>query len=168
MEYNDCSTDDLYYNFSNLVGIANHELNDMSIKYDSQNVMNAVLSCVMSLLELKMVISQDLLMLCATYCANIHNNLPKESNNFQNKFIQTLMNAIKHCLQSGSLINSNNKSNKSEKSKLNTIATSKNSFKQRNYQWFKMFLLHSNIWLAKTPCSFMCANKNINSMAHFV
>ena len=165
MQYKDCYSDDLYYNFSNLVGITSHELNDISIKYDSENVMNAVLSCVMSLLELKMVISQDLLMLCAMYCTNTPKNLSKESNNFKNKFIQTLMNVTKHCLQSGSLINDNNKSNKSKKSKLDTNAnaTTKNSFKQRNYQWFKMFLLHSNIWLAKTPSSFMSENSNTNT-----
>ena len=116
-------------------------------------VMNSMVMCMISLLNSKMVISQDILLLCWVYC------LETQNKKLAKQFVDALRDVSKECLeQKQNLLETGSKNNnssskgkrKSKKKKLNNDDDIRLYFKERNYQWFKMFLLHSNIWLANS------------------
>ena len=111
--------------------------------------MDELVMAMIQLLNARMPLSEDLLILCFEYCKlqrehsyynmNEHGN----SNVFESewaslntqetlydKFTHTLNRVTKECLSS-------DKNNKDA-----------NYFSARNYQWFKSYLLHSHIWMA--------------------
>ena len=97
------------------------------------NVMNGVLSILIQLLDTRMIISDELLMLCWVYYNAIDNKnnkntkiqLQSEINISKDKFLQHLLNCVSDCLSGQS------------------------NYATRNYIYFKEFLLHSNIWYCK-------------------
>ena len=114
-EYKNCYWDDFACDMENLIGL---KMNNNNSNSNKKNVMSLVLECVESLINLKMALSIDLLILCCIY-ANYCNN---------NQFFNVLQAAIIECLDGNDA-----------------------NYKTRNYQWFKYFILNSNVWLVKMP-----------------
>ena len=140
-DYKDLFIDDLYRPLSNFIGLSNtFSINQTQKekgkeKFDGHGVMNDILTCMTSLLEKKMAFSQDMLVLCVIYCNEFeitNGDYKKQAD----QFIETLEFVTHECLHT--------KTEKSGDKDNNSI-----DYKERNYQWFKMFLLHSNVWLAK-------------------
>ena len=92
--------------------------------------MDRVVEVVMSLLERKMVVSEDLLILCFNYCLMSHKYYNQSK--LLVKFCIILKNTIESCLD--------------QNSEYQTGET-----QAFYYQWFKQCLLKSNIWLCKVP-----------------
>ena len=83
---------DLVYDFSDFKGLLVTSANGV------ENVMEEIVSVMMSLLTKKMVICDDLLVLCFEYCKYKDSNLMK-------MFINTLNNCVRECLDSSNLRN---------------------------------------------------------------
>ena len=98
------------------------------------NVMHGVLSVLKVLLDKRMIISDELLMLCWVYYNVIDNNRNKNTKlrneidigNYKDEFLkQHLLACVTDCL------------------------SGKSNYGKRNYIYFKEFLLHSTIWYCK-------------------
>ena len=95
---------------------------DGNVTNDSSVTLNSIISCVIRALRLKIAISDDFLVLASIYanCSKFyHLKIAKE-------FSKTLDETIEECLSSKNIED-----------------------KQRNYLWYKMYLLHSNVWFVK-------------------
>ena len=132
-------TDELYYSInqlkSGLLAITDHDDKKQDKKEDEfeqqpelgtignsgNNVMNGIISVVNKLINTKMVIGDDLLVLSWIYCQNNSNN----SNNNSQLFLDNLLKCVEDCL------------------------SKKTDYSTRSYLYFKQFLLHSNIWYCK-------------------
>ena len=133
--YGNCYWDDFVCNISSLDGLkigSNDNNVNINVNKNSNNdVMTLLLQNVVSLIELKMPLSIDLLILSciyANYCTNFN-------------FFDTLESTIMECLNG-----------------------SDDNYKTRNYQWFKHYILNSNIWLVKIPTKRL--RKDIESEKH--
>ena len=123
-DYGSCYWDDFSCDMASLIGLkmdgsstsSNGSTNNQNMS--PENVMSLLLECVESLIQLKMPISIDLLILSCIY-ANYCNNL---------NFFNVLQRTIIECL------NGND-----------------DNYKTRNYQWFKHFILNSNVWVVELP-----------------
>ena len=101
-----------------------------------KNVMPKLVLAVQAILQTKMAISDDLLILSWLFllCQNDHDDRSKDENTKNDPrkvFLSLIEKTTEDCLQS----------KKDESSR---------RYKQRNYHWFKKYLLHSNIWLMKS------------------
>ena len=118
--YKDHFRDDFYCNYDEFAGLTetNVIFKDPIL---ANQAMNNVVCCVLKLLKCKLVISQDLLILCYMYCVSVEHD---KSFDLFETFVNTIENVSYECLGSD---NNNNK------------------MKQRNYVWFKDYLLFSNL-----------------------
>ena len=80
------------------------------------------------------------------------------------QFITTLSDITYQCLRSDSLSKKNSNSKDNNKNNNNSSGDEMMTFKQRSYQWFKMFLLNSNVWLCKSKFQNSKENKNNDIM----
>ena len=146
--YKDLYSDDFYRKYSQFSGLNGNSSVICKNTKEANLLMSNVVLGVIRLLETKMVISQDLLILCFEYCKMVSNENKNNSsysynsnsgskNDLLTQFIDTLNNVTKECLAS-------NAQTTTEIDKLT---------KQRSYAWFKEYLLNSNIWLAKYETS---------------
>ena len=138
-------TDDFYRSLNDLTGLTRNGLNEN----DAIETMDKMVDCALTLLELKMIPSQDMLILCWLYCLQNEENKSKLST----RFIKVLNEAVNECLESQS--NSSSKSDDEKESWLQV--------KARNYLWFKTFLLRSNIWLMRRSYNYDWSNVNEQS-----
>ena len=132
-----CTNVELFVRLRELCGLElgdNEQLNDTKFA-------EKILLVVMRLIETKMVITDDLLILCWEYVKasqHMHNAQKnvydsKEDDNKDNsstahggnKFLKSLLDCVGDCLSGES------------------------EYSSRSYLYFKLFLLHSNIWYAK-------------------
>ena len=107
-------------------------------KINGVSVVNGIVSVVMKLMDTKMVISDDLMLLCWIYCDSIRSS---KNNAVKNQFLKSLLNCITDCL------------------------SGKSEYKLRNYMYFKQFLLHSNIWYCKDSESNKLLFNYVNDLA---
>ena len=139
IDYKGYYSDDFYYSLKDLVGLQSNNNENLTLSMvEPDMIMRNIVLSVISLLSLKMVLSQDLLIICAVYCSEFcdkNNELPQQ-------FFQALKNVTKKCLKSNKLDKPNKNSNLSENE-------SGIDLKERNYQWFKYFLLKSTVWLVR-------------------
>ena len=149
-------SDDFYCSLSDLVGLqTNDDGSDLYGSRSPEMAMRTIVSSVISILSLKMVVSQDLLIICAIYCTQFCD----KNNEISRQFFDALKTATKDCLQTSKKHDDNNNSNydSKEKEKENSASEEKSAriirFRQRNYQWFKYFLLDSTLWLVKDTLS---------------
>ena len=125
-EIKDMFNDSFYYDLSDL------SISDMNyVIYDKktiENVLNYILNTMLSLINNKIVINDQLLLLSFQIC---YNNGDTKSNAMMKKFLDCLTDCVKDCLTY---------------SKHSKLSQSQNT---RNYYYFKQFLLFSQIWLCK-------------------
>ena len=124
--------DELYYRLGKLTsGLS--IVGDDDVK-NGLNIINGIISVVMKLIETKMIIQDELVILSWIYC----NYCSRSGSNsdIKNKFLDSLIYCVEECLSS-----------------------SKTEYKIRNYLYFKQFLLHSNIWY----CNDISNDNNNNS-----
>ena len=118
-----------------VVGINENEINKTN-EINGANVMNGILSSSMRLLDKRMIISDELLVLCWVYYNVIDDINDSKSNKIsisysKDEFLQHLLNCVSDCLCDKS------------------IGDDEYNYGKRNYIYFKEFLLHSNIWYCK-------------------
>ena len=129
-------TDVLYVQFDKLQAVLS-VVGENKKEMNAINVMNTILSILIKLIDTRMIISDELLMLCWVYYNVIDNNKSRskhimvetEINISKDEFLKHLLNCVSDCL-----------SDKSE---------DEYNYKTRNYIYFKEFLLHNNIWYCK-------------------
>ena len=116
---------DLYCSYQDFKGLINYNNNGIQNDKNTKtgNMMDLVYVMI-GLLQKKMLVSQDILVLCYVYCTLDGNG------KLFNQFVDCLNNVVNECLGS----NNDN---------VNELC------KTRNYIWFKEYLLHNNIWLVK-------------------
>ena len=115
-------------------GGAGDDKNQEEDEEEAINVMNSIIVCVQSLLQLKMVVSDDLLVLCCIYSSYCKANNVKNTKMAQ-EFVSILIEIVENCL------------------------SGKNAYyKHRNYLWFKTFILHSNIWFVRNGSQILFEN----------
>ena len=132
-----CTNGELFLSLNQLRGL---KLND-----DDDNRLNdakfaeKMLSVVMRLIETKMVVTDDLLILCWEYAKASQNKYNADKNVYNydsddnkdedddggNRFLKSLLDCVSDCL------------------------SGEGEYSSRSYLYFKLFLLHSNIWYAK-------------------
>ena len=95
---------------------------DNKTRINGTDTMDSILSVVMKLIDTKMVISDDLIILSWIFC---NSNSDTSGDNKHELFLNDLLNCVTDCL------------------------SGKSEYKTRNYMYFKQFLLHSNIWYCK-------------------
>ena len=111
---------------SNSASVLQKTMNIFSnINGNGARIMDNVVKGMIGLLEKKLVISDDLLVLCMEYCHNVNTG-----GDLLNKFLNALQSACNECLMH---------------------PKDDDKYKRRNHAWFEQFLLFSNIWLCKTP-----------------
>ena len=138
-EYDNCYWDDFSCDMARLTGLKMCGTNNTAVnnsafgllnwndkKIDDKAAMSSILECVKSLIQLRMAVSIDLLILCCIY-SNYMNNI---------SFFQTLSSTIIDCLDGQD-----------------------ENFKTRNYQWFKHYILNSNLWLVQVPNHILCKDE---------
>ena len=139
--------DDLYINFSDCHGIKRNDGTNISVS-DCQTTMNSIVQTVELLLRKKMVVCDDILILVFEYVnmlSEYYNN-DKLLNNLTNLLSQIL----NQCLDTGLIDNANGDGLEEAK-----------ECKAFYYQWFKSFLLSSNIWICRLNTS------NDNEMLYY-
>ena len=83
--------DECYCNFDSFLGLASKNVNNFKVTH----IMDLLLYCILCLLNRKMMLSCDILMICFEYCytrVNINNNKLLE------KFKNTLLNCVDECV----------------------------------------------------------------------
>ena len=96
------------------------------------NVMNVILCILTRLIDTKMIISDEIMILCWTYYNSIDTNKNKISISKKEFLDQHLLKCVSDCLSDEP-----------------RITNSFTSVKTRSYMYFKEYLLHSNIWYCK-------------------
>ena len=171
-QYKGCYSDDFFRNYNHFLGLrAPNEAVFKDLK-ESNALMNNIVLGTLKILDKKLVVSQDLLILSFEYCKQEAKNGNKE---LLNRFVEAINDVINDCLgneSNGNNTNNNINSSTPQKSKKNKFIkrfnknknknknkskTQRNKnetevskyIKQRNYIWFKKYLLYSNIWMAK-------------------
>ena len=143
---------ELCFDYGELPGVKNSKT--LSNKKDANSVLNNLVSTVISLMNDKQPISDDMLILCFQYCKSIlksNNSKDGTSKKFQIKknsnvklaqnFMVIFQKVGKECLLIESDNDEKDDSKEKEKEKEN------NALSIRNYQWFRQYLLFSNVWL---------------------
>ena len=122
--------DDLYYDFSKFTAMQsrrvfnnnnNNNKNDSGSSNSPYVFMTHFVENVIGLLNDKIVICDAVLIVCFEYCRKFDRKL-------HNQLVEALKNACKDCLDS----------------------SVKSDTKERDYHWFKKFILKSNVWLLDT------------------
>ena len=118
-----CHFNDLFYNLSQFeaLTIDNGVFSDKTsnYNYNGYDTMYAVSNAGICLLEHRLVMNDSILILCFEFCQSNDSKLATQ-------FVNALLNVTRKCL---------------DLHKSNTT--------KHDYSWFKNYLLHSNIWLAK-------------------
>ena len=105
--------------------------------------MDSVVNCAIGLIEKKMVLSEDLLILCFEYCNHV--------NDASSSLTKTLINAIQVACED-CLMFDDEKTSDGKKKKSKTIKNMSNEVKimrKRNSEWFRECMLFNNIWLCQ-------------------
>ena len=90
--YENCFADQFYHDFEQFNGLNNNNNNNKSKeKYDDYEIMVDVVKTVICMLEKKLVISDDMLILCMEYCkyCQKNDNINNKNSDLLNKFINT-------------------------------------------------------------------------------
>ena len=114
----DFMSDELYVKLDKL----KHGLSVIGKEVNGLSIMNGIVPAVIKLIDTKMAISDDLIILCWQYCNRSKNT---DNTTSDETFLNDLLNCVGDCL------------------------TGKSNYKTRSYLYFKQFLLHSNIWYCK-------------------
>ena len=119
-------SDELYYQLNSLAKGLSVITTD---KKDGINAVNTIISAVNKLIDTKMVISDELLILSWIYGNSSNDNNNKNNNdnnnNHRSSVLDNLLKCVSECL------------------------SGKTDHSTRSYLYFKQFLLHSNIWYCK-------------------
>ena len=114
----------------------------------SIEMMNNICLAVCKLLENKLPLDDQMLVLCYRYsfiiskfaANNDTSNISEETKQLYNKFVALLQKTARDCV-----INNANKSNSSSEE------LQESEGRKRSYLWFKRYLLHSNVWFQSCP-----------------
>ena len=127
----------------------------MNDKIDVKTIYGLV-TCVMKMMQQKLAISQDLLIMSQIFAYYCLENGNDEFSQLGDAFVSLLNDTISTCL-TGTKTRSTAEAiakAKAAQSESKTDRADTNDltqyFKQRNYLWFKEYLLHSNIWFVKS------------------
>lgn len=129
--------DDLYFDFSKCTFNNNDNNNDSkendavstrALAVTNYDVLGNIVDGVINLLKCKLPINDELIILCLTFLSECEISLKMK--NKQIDFIKTIQNCCKECLNEKFM---------------------NNDTKSRDYQYFKHFLLKSNLWLMPNP-----------------
>ena len=131
--------DDLFVNFGDFNGING---SSTTLKSDKQwkECMNSMVLNVIDLLNKKLIISDDVMILCFEYCKQQQQAQQQGDNGkLYNLFVDTLNRVVTECATVAS----------TSAATQNTHNGDKLYWKERNSQWFEYYLVHSNIWMCK-------------------
>ena len=151
--YGDCyinhHSDSLYRSLDDMNGLNDNS----SCNNDSGNIVYGLLDGLKGMIDMKLPFMEDLLVfafIISNYCITYDGGVGKQNkeqqemhdklNKMSNEFIKLLEFTIEECLST------NARANTDDSKDIEDFV----SFKERNYQWFKEYLLHSNLWLVKT------------------
>ena len=105
--------------------------------------MNNIVETLMKLIEYKLPISQDLLILAILYCDHRNKQLKQ-------RLINALQSASTDCLDSNNystIANTREMEKQETKMEMGKIGKGKLNMQRRHQQWFKQYLLSSNAWV---------------------
>ena len=121
--HRDFMTNELYRNINDFDGLLT-----LKDKKEGIKVMDNILAVILRLFETKMLIRDDLLVLCWQYCSNYDSNNKSSKDSSGDKtslFLDSLIKCVSDCF------------------------VKENKYYNRDYLYFKHFLLNSSIWYCK-------------------